>query len=92
MGYMDSSSSPMMNEQSQYYDYMDSWSSPTMNEQSQYYTVTSGPRGSLTPAAESVAPARLAPEVDPGDLLQASTEFGLRRFYRAFDHRAGPPI
>ena len=33
-----------------------------------------------------------APGVDPGDLLQASTEFGLRRFYRAFDHRAGPPI
>jgi hypothetical protein len=29
---------------------------------------------------------------DPGDLLQASTEFGIRRFYRAFDHRAGPPI
>jgi hypothetical protein len=33
-----------------------------------------------------------APGVDPGDLLQASTEFGIRRFYRAFGHRAGPPI
>jgi len=29
------------------------------------------------------------PGVDPGDLLQASTEFGIRRFYRAFDQRSG---
>ena len=32
-----------------------------------------------------------APCVDPGDLLQASTEFGIRRFYRAFDHRSEWP-
>lgn len=33
-----------------------------------------------------------APGVDPGDLFRASTEVELRRFYRAFDHRTGPPI
>jgi hypothetical protein len=32
------------------------------------------------------------PGVDPGDLLRASTEFGIRRFYRAFGRHVGPPI
>lgn len=30
--------------------------------------------------------------VDPKQLLHASTELGIRRFYEAFDHRDGPPI
>jgi hypothetical protein len=31
------------------------------------------------------------PGVDPGDLLQASTEMGIRRLYQAFDHRPSHP-
>lgn len=32
-----------------------------------------------------------APSIDPGDLLQASTEMGIRRLYQAFDHRSEWP-